>query len=198
MTHSFPTRRCSDLGSRAGRHLGGRGRRRRPLTRPGEATEWSVLDAGGENRGMPSPQVSLVVTDLDGTLWHHDDHIDPEVVAAIGKLEDLGVPLLVATGRRLASTRGPLARIGVAPPAVVLNGALGVDLATDERFHRAPYPRDEAIEVLAAFQSVGLDPAVYVDHRSEEPTSELPSLMRISYAVCCLKTKKNYRHNNRL
>src|SRR3546814_5483805 len=130
--------------SRAGRHLCGRGRRRRPLTRPGEATEWSVLDAGGENRGMPSPQVSLVVTDLDGTLWHHDDHIDPEVVAAIGKLEDLGVPLLVATGRRLASTRGPLARIGVAPPAVVLNGALGVDLATDERFHRAPYPRAEA------------------------------------------------------
>src|SRR3546814_8352467 len=127
MTHSFPTRRCSDLGSRAGRHLGGRGRRRRPLTRPGEATEWSVLDAGGENRGMPSPQVSLVVTDLDGTLWHHDDHIDPEVVAAIGKLEDLGVPLLVATGRRL---------------------------------------------------------------RSKEHTSELQSLMRISYAVFCLKKQK--------
>src|SRR3546814_2519942 len=102
---------------------------------------------------MPSPQVSLVVTDLDGTLWHHDDHIDPEVVAAIGKLEDLGVPLLVATGRRLASTRGPLARIGVAPPAVVLNGALGVD-------------------------------------RSEEHTSELQSLMRISTAVFCLKKKK--------
>src|SRR3546814_5893650 len=28
-------------------------------------------------------------------------------------------------------------------------------------------------------------------HRSEEHTSELQSLMRISYAVCCLK-KKNY------
>src|SRR3546814_7306038 len=30
--------------------------------------------------------------------------------------------------------------------------------------------------------------------RSEEHTSELQSLMRISYAVFCLK-KKNYRHN---
>src|SRR3546814_2180693 len=29
----------------------------------------------------------------------------------------------------------------------------------------------------------------YID-RSEEPTSELPSLMRISYAVFCLKKKK--------
>src|SRR3546814_1041785 len=29
------------------------------------------------------------------------------------------------------------------------------------------------------------------DHRSEEQTSELQSLMRISYAVLCLKKKKN-------
>src|SRR3546814_10890508 len=30
--------------------------------------------------------------------------------------------------------------------------------------------------------------------RSEEHTSELPSLMRISYAVLCLKKKNNTRH----
>src|SRR3546814_5021559 len=29
--------------------------------------------------------------------------------------------------------------------------------------------------------------------RSEEHTSELQSLMRISYAVCCLKKKKTYK-----
>src|SRR3546814_10098185 len=33
-------------------------------------------------------------------------------------------------------------------------------------------------------------------YRSEEHTSELQSLMRISYAVFCLKKKKNTRHNN--
>src|SRR3546814_8274179 len=32
--------------------------------------------------------------------------------------------------------------------------------------------------------------AVFVDFRSEEHTSELQSLMRISYAVFCLKKKK--------
>src|SRR3546814_6569400 len=31
-------------------------------------------------------------------------------------------------------------------------------------------------------------------HRSEEHTSELQSLMRISYAVFCLKKKQNIRH----
>src|SRR3546814_9655491 len=30
--------------------------------------------------------------------------------------------------------------------------------------------------------------------RSEEHTSELQSLMRISYAVCCLKKKKDKKH----
>ena len=109
-------------------------------------------------------EVSLVVTDLDGTLWHTDDRVDPEVIAAIAELDRRGVPLLVATGRRLASTRAPLARIGVAPPAIVLNGALGVELSTGRRFHRAPYTAEQATAVLGAFRSVGLDPVIYVDH----------------------------------
>src|SRR3546814_9245341 len=35
------------------------------------------------------------------------------------------------------------------------------------------------------------------DYRSEEHTSELQSLMRISYAVFCLKKKKNYIHTEK-
>src|SRR3546814_7703274 len=39
---------------------------------------------------------------------------------------------------------------------------------------------------------------VYTDHnRSEEHTSELQSLMRISYAVFSLKKKKNMKHTNK-
>src|SRR3546814_3535932 len=41
------------------------------------------------------------------------------------------------------------------------------------------------------------DPGVRLDQRSEEHTSELQSLMRISYAVFCLKKKKNnITHDN--
>src|SRR3546814_5456663 len=40
-----------------------------------------------------------------------------------------------------------------------------------------------------------LVPSVSVgSKRSEEPTSELQSLMRISYAVFCLEKNKNHRH----
>src|SRR3546814_1109822 len=37
-----------------------------------------------------------------------------------------------------------------------------------------------------------------VDHRSEEHTSELQSLMRISYAVFCLKKKTNTHLDNQV
>ena len=107
---------------------------------------------------------SVVVTDLDGTLWHTDDRIAPEVIAAIAEVERRGVPLLVATGRRLASTAAPLARVDVQLPMVVLNGALGVEADGVTRFHTSPYRRDEATAVLAACRSVGLDPVIQVDH----------------------------------
>src|SRR3546814_2688895 len=52
---------------------------------------------------------------------------------------------------------------------------------------------------LAAFVQVSnpgyLDP-MFEGWRSEEHTSELQSLMRISYAVFCLKKKKNTIHKN--
>lgn len=108
--------------------------------------------------------IALVVTDLDGTFWHTDDHVPVAVLDAVDELARREVPLLVATGRRVASTQGPLASVGLAPPAVVLNGALGLDLRTGDRFHRAPFPRAEALVAYDAFGSVGLSPVVYVDH----------------------------------
>src|SRR3546814_2259599 len=38
-------------------------------------------------------------------------------------------------------------------------------------------------------------PQMKVEMRSEEHTSELQSLMRISYAVFCLKKKKKHKYN---
>ena len=108
--------------------------------------------------------VELVVTDLDGTFWDAGTNVHPSVLAAVAELERRGVPLLVATGRRLTTTRDPLAAAGLQPPAICLNGALGIDLATTQRFHRAPFSRDGALAAFDAFTSVGLNPVVYVDH----------------------------------
>src|SRR3546814_8366225 len=57
-------------------------------------------------------------------------------------------------------------------------------------------PMSRVIPVMACSRCCvaepeSLDPRFRGDDRSEEHTSELQSLMRISYAVFCLKTKKN-------
>lgn len=108
--------------------------------------------------------IDLVVTDLDGTLWHTSDHLHPATVAAVAELERRGIPMLVATGRRLASTRAGLAGLGLTPPCVVLNGALVVDLATGEHIHRHAFGPEAATAVLAAFLRFGIEPCVYVEH----------------------------------
>src|SRR3546814_1982931 len=63
-----------------------------------------------------------------------------------------------------------------------------------------PRPARLDCQKLAAFSIMVLsEPAwILASWRSEEHTSELQSLMRISYAVFCLKKKKNikYNHNN--
>src|SRR3546814_3449030 len=51
---------------------------------------------------------------------------------------------------------------------------------------RMRYPASEKLEIIRIVEQ---------SHRSEEHTSELQSLMRISYAVLCLKTKITHTTN---
>src|SRR3546814_3708254 len=57
-----------------------------------------------------------------------------------------------------------------------------------EMFHQVPPRVDYSVTPLGASLNEALTPLC---ERSEEHTSELQSLMRISYAVFCLKKKNN-------
>jgi hydroxymethylpyrimidine pyrophosphatase-like HAD family hydrolase len=107
--------------------------------------------------------ISLVVTDLDGTLWDGDERIHSRTLAAVAELQRRNTPLLVATGRRPRSAAEALAREGLTPPAVLLDGAVGHDLLAQTVFHRAPFSAEDAAAVLAAFEGCGLSPCLYVD-----------------------------------
>src|SRR3546814_6257710 len=77
-----------------------------------------------------------------------------------------------------------------------------LQLARTERSHREIFEALRAAGILVNlhyipiyrqpyYKAFGYDPADYPEaERSEEHTSELQSLMRISYAVFCLKKKK--------
>lgn len=113
--------------------------------------------------GTSDTAIQLVVTDLDGTLWDGTEFVHERTLKAWAEVERRGVPVLVATGRRVASTMGPLAGFDLRPAAVCLNGALGLDLADGRRFHRDSIEAAAAAAVLAAFRDQGLQPCVYVD-----------------------------------
>src|SRR3546814_2619145 len=52
--------------------------------------------------------------------------------------------------------------------------------------------RGQVEQARTQIEAVKVERAAVQDQRSEEHTSELQSLMRISYAVFCLKKKKTY------
>src|SRR3546814_1786250 len=66
------------------------------------------------------------------------------------------------------------------------------------RYQLAGFGRNAARGVEPAFETVLQFLHIRVDaRRSEEHTSELQSLMRISYAVFCLNKKKQYYKNQK-
>src|SRR3546814_7782888 len=78
-----------------------------------------------------------------------------------------------------------------APKACIAAIKASVDLPFDEG---QALERELFAELVAGAQSTALRHAFFAERaaRSEEHTSELQSLMRISYAVFCLKKKKIY------
>src|SRR3546814_9928856 len=57
--------------------------------------------------------------------------------------------------------------------------------------------RDKPFDVTVKREIIQLRPVKWEAKRSEEHTSELQSLMRISYAVFCLKKKKQAKHRQK-
>src|SRR3546814_1605451 len=64
----------------------------------------------------------------------------------------------------------------------------------EQKNRRSRFLRDRLHAVFARELAMHDKTFVGNDERSEEHTSELQSLMRISYAVFCLKKKKKIRH----
>lgn len=111
--------------------------------------------------------MDLVVTDLDRTLWGQDECIHDATLGALRTLEERGVPILVATGRRRRSAVEGLARSGLRLPAVVLDGAMGRD-RDGRAFFDMTFTVEEATAVLEGFRAAGLEPCLYLDRPDVE------------------------------
>src|SRR3546814_10712885 len=164
MTHSFPTRRPSDLavdriaGAPAG-HAGPDG-----LHRAGHV---DAEDVGQRMRGMRGAAgADLEVERIDAAGGDAHQHRAGAGFRPGGQ----GIAESAAMGVQHPGAHGL---------AAARRGAVGK--GCDEAHDRSPGPRAGR----SGWHGMTLGPI----YRSEEHTSELQSLMRISYAVFCLKKK---------
>lgn len=106
----------------------------------------------------------LLVTDLDGTLLTSAREITPRTLAAVRAVQQRGVRVCLATGRMWSSAEPYVRRFGADPPAILYNGGVVYDFATDTVLYRLPlqYAHARAVlEMLREFPSV--QPHLYLN-----------------------------------
>ena len=78
-----------------------------------------------DGRAARADDAWFVALDVDGTIMHEDETIDPAVAAAVEAAASRGHLVTLATGRSWATTAPVLAELGLAPEYVVCaNGAI--------------------------------------------------------------------------
>ncbi len=108
----------------------------------------------------------LLVTDLDGTLVTSSREITPRTLAAVRAAQQEGVRVCLATGRMWSSAEPYARRLGADAPAILYNGGLVYDFATEAVLYRLPLGYESAravLEMLREFPSVL--PHLYINDR---------------------------------
>jgi Cof subfamily protein (haloacid dehalogenase superfamily) len=115
--------------------------------------------------------ISLVVTDLDGTLWGSSTVVHERTWVALAALREVGLRVLAATGRTWKSAQRLLERNDLELPLVALDGAVCRDV-DGSLFHRATFSPEDALSVLRALRELEIDPIVHIDSPSAEAAAE--------------------------
>ncbi|CAL5223726.1 g6283 [Coccomyxa viridis] len=124
-------------------------------------------------------RIKLIATDVDGTLLNSKQELTPAVEQAIKKAADLGVPLVVATGKApgCAWTADVLPRLGPPGPGVFMQGNL-VFNAKQELIYRRDLERS-VVETA-------------IDFAAEH------GVTLVAYSVSRIVTEKTDEHSDRL
>jgi Cof subfamily protein (haloacid dehalogenase superfamily) len=131
---------------------------------------------GVEHRGAKNGLAfDLGAFDLDGTVLRRNLRITQDTVAALQRLRERGMRLVVATGRRFESAREHAERLGFAEdnPVICYGGSMVRRMNGETLMHRT-LPRSLGIEVLEWAAARDLHARVFVDgHTITSP--DIPS-----------------------
>jgi len=80
----------------------------------------------------------MVALDIDGTLVDPQGKITPRTAATVKKVKDMGVKVVLATGRRFISCRDIIKDLEIELPVITHNGALVFSSCGEEVFSSRP------------------------------------------------------------
>lgn len=117
----------------------------------------------GEKNGLP---FELGAFDLDGTVLRRDLKITDRTRAAVNRLRERGMRLVVATGRRFEGAREHAGRLGFADedPVICYGGSMVRRMNGETLLHRT-LPGSLGVEVLEWAAQRDLHARVFVDGR---------------------------------
>ncbi|MCA9895297.1 MAG: HAD-IIB family hydrolase, partial [Anaerolineae bacterium] len=71
-----------------------------------------------------TPEIKLIVTDIDGTLLNDDHSMSDRNREALRKAIDSGIPVVLATGKTRASNESVIAALNLNTPGIYVQGLI--------------------------------------------------------------------------
>ena len=117
--------------------------------------------------------VRAVALDVDGTLAGTDSKVSPRTIAAMKRVQDLDIPVILLTGRTRRNTMDIATEASLRSVAVACNGALIIDPVTDSNVAVNPMSASDKATFRQLADDLRLDLTwwtedhMYVTHRGD-------------------------------
>lgn len=109
--------------------------------------------------------IKLIAFDLDGTLLNGEHQLSEETIAAVNKVREKGVKVLIATGRMFCSAAPYAEQLGIVEPLISYNGALVVDPVKEEQLFHEPIPFEIAKKITKKVEENDYHLQLYIDDK---------------------------------
>jgi len=100
--------------------------------------------------------VRAVALDVDGTIAGADHRVSARTAAAIGAVQDAGLPVFLLTGRSRRSVLALARELGIRNPVAASNGSVAFDPVIDHDTRVAPMTTEIVDAMVAVHRATGL------------------------------------------
>lgn len=104
-----------------------------------------------------SDKMKLIAIDLDGTLLNNAGELSVKTIETIGKVQEAGHKVVIATGRHLYGALPIAAKLALQDGLICFNGALVYNLQKFTADYALTYTKDDIINLVSLIKTWGYD-----------------------------------------